>query len=86
MFNEVETIRKYVQTYLKSQGEEKSVSDQDHLFQLGLVDSLFAVSLVHFIEKTWSIQVPDDCLEIENFSSINSMAILIEKIQKPIHE
>ena len=46
--------------------------DDDDLFESGLVNSLFAVQLMTFIEKTFAIEVGADDLDIKNFQSIDA--------------
>ena len=46
--------------------------DDDDLFESGLVNSLFAVQLMMFIEKTFAIEVGADDLDIKNFQSIEA--------------
>jgi len=48
------------------------LDDDDNLFETGIVNSLFAVQLMTFIEKTFGLEVTMDDLEIENFKSINA--------------
>lgn len=46
------------------------VADDDDLFELGYVNSLFAVQIVMFAQNTLGVPVGDDDLDIKNFSSI----------------
>jgi methoxymalonate biosynthesis acyl carrier protein len=50
--------------------------DQD-IFALGLVNSLFAMQLVNFVETEFGISVEQEDLEIENFNTVNAIADLI---------
>jgi methoxymalonate biosynthesis acyl carrier protein len=50
------------------------VDDNDDIFQLGLVSSMFAVELVDFIEVTFQITVDNDDLELGNFRSVSAMS------------
>jgi methoxymalonate biosynthesis acyl carrier protein len=49
--------------------------DQD-IFALGLVNSLFAMQLVNFVETEFGIKVEQEDLEIENFNTVNAIADL----------
>lgn len=53
------------------------ISGDDNLFELGLVNSLFAMQLVNFVEKEFGFVVEDDDLSIENFQSVNAITGLI---------
>ncbi|HYP25635.1 MAG TPA: phosphopantetheine-binding protein [Blastocatellia bacterium] len=51
-----------------------NLRDEDDIFQLGFVNSMFAIQLVAFIEKEFDIVVDDEDLDIENFNSVNALA------------
>lgn len=68
-----EKIRTFLEKYIK----RVSVSDEDDIFSLGLVDSLFAMQLVMFIEKEFNIKLDNADLDLENFRSINAITNLI---------
>ena len=53
--------------------------DADHnLFESGLVNSLFAMQLVLFVEKEFGIQVANEDLDFENFKSVNAIVGFIQ--------
>jgi len=53
--------------------------DPDHnLFASGLVNSLFAMQLVLFVEKEFGIQVTNEDLDFENFKSLNAIVGFVE--------
>jgi acyl carrier protein len=54
-----------------------SLADDDDLFDSGIVNSLFAVQLMTFIEKEFSIEVGTEDLDIRNFRSLNATAAFI---------
>ena len=55
------------------------LGEDDLLFESGLVNSLFAVQLMTFIEKTFGIEVGADDLDIDNFKSIRAAAVFVIK-------
>ena len=57
----------------------KKLDDDDNLFESGIVNSLFAVQLMTFIERTFAIEVGMDDLDIENFKSLNATAAFVLK-------
>ena len=57
----------------------ESLRDDDDIFQRGLVNSLFAIQLVSFIEKEFGIVVEDDDLDIENFNSVDALIRFAER-------
>jgi acyl carrier protein len=76
-----EGIRKYIESNLVVFEDEAVFSDSDNIFQLGFVNSLFAMKLLNFIEKEFDITVDDSDIEISNFSSIDNMMTLIQRKQ-----
>jgi methoxymalonate biosynthesis acyl carrier protein len=53
------------------------LGDDDNLFESGIVNSLFAVQLMTFIEKTFDIEVESDDLDMENFKSVNAATAFV---------
>ncbi|MCK4412798.1 MAG: acyl carrier protein [Candidatus Eisenbacteria sp.] len=53
--------------------------DDEDIFGVGFVNSLFAMQLVLFIEKEFGITVGNEDLSLANFRSIGAMAELIER-------
>ena len=51
----------------------------DNLFAGGVLDSMMAVELVAFLEKTFAITLDDDDLELANFRSVEGMLLLVER-------
>jgi acyl carrier protein len=68
-------VREFLSMYLRNH----EPGDEDDIFALGLVNSLFAMQLVSFVEKEFGITVESEDLEIENFSTINAIAALVER-------
>jgi len=60
------------------------LGDDDNIFDLGFVDSPFAIQLVCFIEEEFKIKVGDDDLNIDNFTSVNRITEFVRK--KKVHE
>jgi methoxymalonate biosynthesis acyl carrier protein len=53
------------------------VGDDENLFASGIVNSLFAIQLMTFIEKTFAIECDVDDLDIENFKSLSATAAFV---------
>ncbi len=56
-----------------------SVCDDEDIFASGLVNSLFAMELVLFVEGEFSIEIDDNDLQMDNFRSIDALADLIDR-------
>ncbi len=59
------------------------LTDDDNLFESGIVNSLFAVEPMTFLERTFAVEVTQDDLDIANFQSIATAAgfVLRKKAQ-----
>jgi methoxymalonate biosynthesis acyl carrier protein len=55
------------------------LDDDANLFEAGIANSLFAVQLLSFVEKTFAIEVGMDDLDIENFKSVNATAAFVQR-------
>jgi methoxymalonate biosynthesis acyl carrier protein len=55
------------------------VANDEDLFASGLVNSLFAMQLVLFIEKEFSIKVENEDLDYDNFRTLNAIVGFIER-------
>ncbi len=73
-------IKETLRGFILSSIALADLADDDDLFESGIVNSLFAVQLMTFIEKTFAIEVAMDDLDIENFKSLNAtMAFVLKK-------
>jgi methoxymalonate biosynthesis acyl carrier protein len=55
------------------------LGDDEDIFLSGFVNSLFAMQLVMFIEKDFSIKIDNKDMDIENFRTINKICDLVER-------
>ena len=72
-------IKETVRSFILSSINLSDVKDDDNLFESGIVNSLFAVQLMTYIEKTFAIEVGMDDLDIENFKSLNATTAFVLK-------
>nr|WP_278320081.1 phosphopantetheine-binding protein [Haloimpatiens massiliensis] len=54
------------------------MSNEVEIFNEGIVNSLFAIELMIFIEKEFNIKVNVEDLDLDHFKSINSISEFIE--------
>jgi methoxymalonate biosynthesis acyl carrier protein len=62
-----------IRTYLKQFYDGNDITDNQDIFLLGFVDSLFAFKLVSFLEKEFHISISNKDLDFPNFMSINAI-------------
>ena len=53
------------------------LDDAEDLFEAGFVNSLFAIQLIAYLEKTFEIQVEAEDLDMENLKSIDAAASFV---------
>ncbi|KPA15485.1 carrier protein [Candidatus Magnetomorum sp. HK-1] len=73
-----EKVKNFLQKYIKN----VDINEDDDIFQTRLVNSLFAMQLVLFVEKEFNIKVGNQDLDLKNFSSINAIADFVERKKK----
>src|SRR6266850_459420 len=73
------TFREAVRGFIASSINIRNLNDDDNLFDSGIVNSLFAIQLMTFLEKTFSIEVAADDLDIENFKSISATTAFVSR-------
>lgn len=72
-------VQDQVRDFIGGRYPDAQISETDDIFQLGFINSLFAMELVMFIEKQFGITIPNDELRIDNFRTTRSMAELVER-------
>ena len=70
-------IKDFIENHIVSSIDNFELKNDDKIFELGFLDSMFALQLVGFIEETFGIEVTDDDLDIQNFSSVNNIVSFI---------
>lgn len=73
----IEAIREFLARHIRN--AEFGLSDD--IFATGMVNSLFALQLVTFIEGHFGLSIEDEDLMPENFNSILAMVSFVERKQ-----
>lgn len=63
--------------YLEGHFPGHELRDDDQIFALGFVNSLFAMQLVLFVERDFDLKLSPNDLDFDNFASINAIAKLV---------
>lgn len=69
---------KIIMGFLGKYFEVSKVNKDDNIFELGFVNSLFAMQMVSFIENEFDLEISNDELNLDNFKSINSILAFID--------
>ncbi|HKX31663.1 MAG TPA: acyl carrier protein [Blastocatellia bacterium] len=68
-----------IRNFLSRFFQAPELKEDDDIFALGFINSLFAMQLVAWVEKEFGIQIEDEDLEIDNFNTIEAIANLIAR-------
>jgi acyl carrier protein len=75
----MEETRATIRAFLGERLGTAALGDDQDLLASGLVNSLFALELVLFVEEEFAIKIENQDLERDNFKTINSLAQLIAR-------
>lgn len=73
----MDEIKVKIRRFLSRFFRKREIMDDEDIFALGFVNSLFAMQLVMFIEKEFDVRVDNQDLDFTNFSSIDAIAELV---------
>jgi acyl carrier protein len=77
-----EKIRKFIENNLVVFEDEAEFEDSDNIFEMGFVNSLFAMKMVNYIENDIGIELSNDDLDISNFNSVERIVEFINSKNK----
>lgn len=77
----MEEINAKIRAFLAKYFQNVEIQDDQDIFSMGFVNSLFAMQLVLFVEKEFGISVDNEDLDIDNFRTLNTMTSLITRKQ-----
>jgi acyl carrier protein len=75
-------ILDYVKREYLEEGDDRVVTESTPLISGGIVDSFSMVSLKRFLERKFSISIPDADASPQAFDSVNSIAALVARFQQ----
>ena len=77
----MEVIRNYIVKEYLEDGDEREVTETTPLITGGIVDSFSMVSLLRFLERKYSIHIPDADASPEAFDTVQRIAALVRRFQ-----
>jgi len=66
-----------IKEFLSAFFQTAALKEDDDIFALGFVDSLFALQLITWVEKEFGVQIKDEDLDIRNFNTIEAIANMV---------
>lgn len=75
-------IHDYVVKEYLEEGDDREILETTPLITGGIVDSFSMVSLKRFLEKKYSIRIPDDDATPDAFDSVQNIAALVRHFQQ----
>ena len=74
-------MKNKIRGFLAKHIRDYDFKDNDDIFALGLVSSLFTMQLVLFVEREFDIEVSGEDLDIANFRTVDAMTALVERTE-----
>lgn len=78
----VNWIEQVLTEFLERRTGLRPIARDMHLFDSGLVNSLFAIELLTFIETRFGVKVVTEDLDISRFSTITNVSAFVEEKQR----
>ncbi len=72
-------IKTEIRQFLAKFFQNYNLRDDEDIFALGFVNSLFAMQLVLFVEQTFHITVENEDLDLANFRTINALNDFVQR-------
>jgi acyl carrier protein len=77
--NDPNHVKQIIRNFINDSINIDTLGDDENLFESGLINSLFAVQLMTFIERKFGFEIGMDDLDIENFKSISATAAFVAR-------
>jgi methoxymalonate biosynthesis acyl carrier protein len=75
-----EAVEEEITRFVEAKVKATPTVNQD-LISTGLVTSMFAIQLVLFLEKTFSVEIVGRDLQLNNFRTVGAMAGLVRRLR-----
>jgi methoxymalonate biosynthesis acyl carrier protein len=74
-----EEIRSATKAFMARFFQNDGLRDDDDIFEMGFVNSLFAIQLVMFVEREFQLSITNEDLHLDNFRTLNALAGLVKR-------
>jgi len=68
-----------IRSYILENINVPALDDDFDIFEAGIVNSLFAIELMTFLEKSFAVKVTMDDLDMQNFKSVNAASQFVQR-------
>ena len=75
-----DTTSDQISGFITGRFPQAGITPSEDIFSLGYINSLFAMELVMFLEKTFAITIPNNELQIGNFRTVTAMTSLVSRL------
>ena len=75
-------VREYIIREYLEEGDEREITETTPLISGGIVDSFSMVSLKRFLERKYSIRIPDADATPQAFDTVQSIVALVRRFQQ----
>jgi acyl carrier protein len=75
-------VRDYIVREYLEEGDDREITETTPLISGGIVDSFSMVSLLRFLEKKYSIHIPDEAATPEAFDTVQSIVALVQRFRQ----
>ncbi|KAB1162376.1 acyl carrier protein [Micromonospora sp. DT46] len=79
-----ETVNTQILSFIQGRFPQAQIGETDDIFACGYINSLFAMELVMFLEKTFEFTIPNDELSIDNFRTVSAMTALVDRQRRGV--
>ena len=77
-----QVVHDYIVKEYLVEGDDREITATTRLISGGIVDSFSMVSLLRFLEKKYSIRIPDTEATPDAFDTVQSIVALVRRFQK----
>jgi len=81
MTDSLENVQSEILGHLQTQLKNSSISAQTRLMDEGLIDSLSFVDLLFALEQKFSVEIPLEEIDFEQFASAETIAAFIHELK-----
>ncbi len=80
------SIKNKVMDFVKRYAKVTEINEDENIFEMGFINSLFSVQLILFIENEFNISVKNEDLGTNKFNTLNSICNYIQNSMRVVTE